>query len=234
MEPLRLFRKINRLGGTTLSELPKSEANLHFSDTLVGVHILRGRLFPTKVLSHAIKHQTPPRFFVGPERQSPINCSLELFDIIVGEYKPCPIVSRGIVFLNRVGQATSSADDGYSAIAQAVHLIQPARLVFRRHKKDVRTRFNQVSASVIKFKTNSALARMALNNCSEVAFGFLVSAPEQHEIQILRKQIVEDTDDEVETFLDINAGNHRKHRQFEVRRVQTKFFKESSFVVELS
>src|SRR5262245_12474829 len=157
-----------------------------------------------------------------------------MFDIVVGKQQPGSLVSEEIVVLNSVGQPACSADHGYGAISQAVHLIETARLVFRRHKKDVSAGFDQVSAAVIEFKTDAAFAGMTLNHRPEIAFRFFISAAEQHEMQIFREQVVQDADDKIETFLDINARNHPQKWPIELGCVEPKFLEQSSFVVELA
>ena len=51
-------------------------------------------------------------------------------------------------------------------------------------------------------------------------FGFLVATPEQYKIEILREQIFQDTDQEIETFLGLNAGNHCQERPINMGRIQ--------------
>src|SRR5262249_843160 len=146
MEPLT-FSGNQQFRRTDGGKLLKSEGNLHFSDTPVGVQILRGRLFPIQVLSNAIEHQSPPLLFIRPQRERRMEWRAELLETMVCKKKGGSFVGGGVVFLNGVGQTAGSADYGYRAIAQTVHLVQPTGLVFRRHKKDIGARFNQVSAA---------------------------------------------------------------------------------------
>src|SRR6266403_990534 len=46
--------------------------------------------------------------------------------------------------------------------------------------------------------------------------------------------MVQDTDEKVEAFLDIDAGNHRQDRPIQMGRIQLKFLQQRLFVLELS
>ena len=54
------------------------------------------------------------------------------------------------VVAHGVGQAADGVDDRHGAVAQAVHLVQPARLEPRRHQEDVGARLDQVRQRLVE------------------------------------------------------------------------------------
>ena len=51
---------------------------------------------------------------------------------------------------HRVGQAADAAHHRHRAVAQAVHLVEPARLEPRRHQEDVGARLDQVRQRLVE------------------------------------------------------------------------------------
>src|SRR4029077_5767693 len=96
-------------------------------------------------------------------------------------------------------------DDWYCSVAEAVHLVQTTRLIFRRHQENIGARFHKMRTAVIKLEPQPGLTSMPFDDRSQVTLRLFVPASQQNEIQILRKKVVENADDQIEAFLDVNA-----------------------------
>src|SRR2546426_4347016 len=75
---------------------------------------------------------------------------------------------------------------------------------------------------------------MALEDAAKITFRLFVSASQQREIEILRKQIVQDAHEKVEALLDIDAGNHRHDRPIQMTGVQLKLPQQRLLVLQFS
>src|SRR5215467_1075055 len=57
--------------------------------------------------------------------------------------------ARGVVVLDRIGEPSGPPHDGHGAVAQAVHLVEAARLVAGRHEEHVARRLDPVRELVV-------------------------------------------------------------------------------------
>ena len=71
----------------------------------------------------------------------------------------CRAPVRGIPQLHRVGEAAGLVHDRHRAVAQAVHLVEAARLVARRHQEHVGAGLDQVRELVREAVVEADLAR---------------------------------------------------------------------------
>src|SRR3970040_473151 len=76
---------------------------------------------------------------------------------------------RGIEMLNRIGKTACRSDDGNGPKTRRVHLCQPARLVTRRHEKDVAARQYAVRERLVVTAGHGDSGREAGGDFAEVA-----------------------------------------------------------------
>ena len=88
---------------------------------------------------------------------------------VVLELKTVACERHAIKILNRIVKPARSANHRYSAVARAVHLVQPARLKERRHQENICARFNPVRERLVEaFVDTYLLRRMVAHRLKEI------------------------------------------------------------------
>src|SRR5256885_8973365 len=109
-------------------------------------------------------------------------------------------------------QATGSANDRHGTVLQTIDLVQAARLVARRHEKDVGASFNFVSDSVVVGDFSANAIGISDGQRLEQVFVFLVTSAENDQCHILAHNFGCDFSYKVETFLVGEARNDADDR----------------------
>src|SRR5262245_7611517 len=106
--------------------------------------VLACGLVPGMVLSHSGYLESPPNLRLSIQLDGPPKRLHQRFGRVVAEHDAvCRPAARRIVNYG-VGQAPCRPDDGHGAVSKAVHLVQPARLISRRHEKRVGSPFDEM------------------------------------------------------------------------------------------
>src|SRR5262249_42563058 len=121
--------------------------------TLVDVHILASRLTPAEILFHAVPNEPGPHFLVRPECKCSLDRRFEVVGIVLVETEACPFACHWIELADRVGKTTRCSNHGHGTVSEAIHLIEAAGFVLRRHEKDVRTCLGKMGNAVFEFES---------------------------------------------------------------------------------
>src|SRR4029077_9779079 len=108
-------------------------------------------------------------------------------------------------------------------VRKSVHLVLPAGFEFERHKETVRAGLNEVSAAVVEFESHAGLPAMPVDDAPQMVLGVFIAASEQSEVNLFPEQIIQNSDDEIESFLRLDSGNHRDHGPIQMRGIQLEF-----------
>src|SRR5262245_597447 len=95
----------------------------------VEIHVVLALGVPGPVLAHAALDELLPGLPVGPDLERRIEAQAQPRLREMLEDEPGPFAGRGVERPHRVREAARPAHDGDGAVLEAVHLIEPARLV---------------------------------------------------------------------------------------------------------
>ena len=132
---------------------------------------------------------------------------------------PVPRACRGIPLLHRVRETAGPAHDRHRAVFQAVHLIEPARLVQRRHQEHVARRFDQMRELLAVAAMEHDAIREALLQAGEETFVARFAAAEHDQVRsrvaMISGSVVEQ---QIEALLHGQARHHAEQRRGRVDR----------------
>src|SRR5688572_6923336 len=89
-----------------------------------------------------------------------------------------------------------------------------------------------MSAAIVEFETHTGFPPMPLDDGPKVPLGLFVSTAEKNEIQILRKQVIQNADDQIKTLLNVDPGDHCQQRPVGVGIVEFELLEESFLVLQ--
>src|SRR5436190_8959201 len=84
--------------------------------------------------------------------------------------------------------------------------------------------------TVFKRKPDAGFPRISVGNGLQVRLGLFVSRAEQNEMEILREQMIEDRHQKIETFLNVDARDHRDDRPIKFGIVQAELTEKRALV----
>src|SRR4029079_13609392 len=120
-----------------------SIASIHFD-------IFPGRNVPGEVRLRGVALDVLPAARVAERRDRPLDGIDERFSLVLPELEPRPPVGELVGVDHRVFQPAGGADDRDVGVTQAVHLLEPARLVPRRHQEHVRPAFDEMRQALVE------------------------------------------------------------------------------------
>ncbi len=116
-----------------------------------------------------------------------IHCLLEggkhLVCTLIFKLEPVSFFRRRVILHDRIVQTAGRPDHGYCPVFQTVHLVQPARFINRRHKKDVRPCFYEMGKAVVKAYLDAHPAVIAGSGVLYLLFIRFIPAAEQYELK---------------------------------------------------
>src|SRR5271156_2055928 len=157
--------------------------------------ISRRRSLPRKILGHAVLLQRLPRLWITLQFQGGTQRVQQRPPVIRLELKSSPMMRFRVIVLHRIVQTACGPHHRHRTIAQAVYLVQAARLVSRRHQEDVRSRLNLVRQRVVVADLHAHAPWIFLGHVLEHLFVFRLARAQHHERQILLHQIARDARD---------------------------------------
>src|SRR5690606_37001323 len=110
--------------------------------------VLRSLDAPGVVLGHSVAHQLLPDLLVLVDVERGGDRPGHRVGVVVLEDEAGPLAGGRVVELHGIRQSPRLAHDRHRPVAEAVHLVEPARLVARRHQEHVRPRFDQMGETV--------------------------------------------------------------------------------------
>ena len=102
------------------------------------------------ILPHPGLLNPPPGPPILKDAQCPPQGTKQRLRRILVERKSSPHASCGVEVLHRIREPAGRVDQRDRAVAQAVHLIQPARLEPRRHQEHVGAGLNEVRQRLVE------------------------------------------------------------------------------------
>src|SRR6202011_1351771 len=123
---------------------PRRAARSGYSEPRVQLDVQPALALPGEVAAHAVLHDARPMLRLCIQLERAVQRRFERLRIEIAEYHAGAGAARAVILLDRVGEAPGTAHDGYRAVAQAVHLVEPARLVTRGHQEQIRRRLDPV------------------------------------------------------------------------------------------
>src|SRR3984885_8581309 len=126
--------------------------------------ISRGRSLPRKILGHAVLLHGLPRLGITLQFQCGTQRIQQRPPVIRLELKSSPMMRFRVIVLHRIVQTARRPHHRHRTIAQAVYLVQAARLVPRRHEEDVRPGLNLVRHRVVVPELQTHAARIFLDH----------------------------------------------------------------------
>src|SRR5262245_12417301 len=113
--------------------------------TVVGL----GARAPREVLCHTVPPDALPQLRLLAHRE----CATERRDHLAGlealEEETGAFAGQRVELLDRVGEPAGRSHDRRGTVAHAVHLVEAARLVARRHEIEIRAAFDQVRERLV-------------------------------------------------------------------------------------
>jgi len=119
----------------------------------------------------------------------------------------------GVPEADGVGEAAGAVDDGRRPVAQAVHLVEPARLVPRRHQEQVAPCLDEVREGLAEGPLVRHLPRKGVGELREEALVFLLAGAEHHHLhRAPAERVREHVEAQVEALLPRHPRHHPHHR----------------------
>src|ERR1700722_414121 len=122
----------------------RSSSSSALRQTLVELDVQSALPRPGEILAHAVRHQPSPVIVLRVQRESRLQCLRKGRGGEVLKYDAGAAPRGAVVVLHRIGKSAGAPHERYRAVAQAVHLIEPAGLVQRGHEKHVARRLYPV------------------------------------------------------------------------------------------
>src|SRR5690349_12980817 len=113
------------------------------------MHIFPGGVLPGIVDLHPIYLKPPPRVRISVREEGLINALDESVAGVRTEFEACPATGDRVEIFDCILQPADGPDHRNRSVSKAIHLIQPARLEFRRHQKDVGPGLDLMSKTLI-------------------------------------------------------------------------------------
>jgi len=126
--------------------------------------------------------------------------------------KTNPVAGRLAIALHRVDEAARAAHDGQGAVAEAVQLVQAARLEARRHDEEVGACLDAVRAALVEPEPRLELVGPPGGQGAEVVLRVAVPGPEQHELQVPGEEAIHGAGEDVEPLLRREPADDREER----------------------
>ena len=149
---------------------------------------------------------------VEPRRHCPADRVVQRLPGRREKLEPRALARRLVVVLDRVVEAARCADDRERAVLHRVHLVEPARLVQRRHQEEVAARFNDVAQLRREPDVGADAAGVLGGQPVEEILGRGIAGPEHrhlhdHRVQRPRQGLL----DQVEALLVREARHDPEH-----------------------
>ncbi len=113
-----------------------------------------------------------------------VQCPFQRFGIESLEHHAGALAVRGVIGHDRVGKSARLAHDRHGAIAQAVHLVEAARFIQRRHHEHVASRFDEMRKLVVVAAREAHAPRIIGLQLLEEALVFRFATAEHDEPEI--------------------------------------------------
>src|SRR5262245_47891917 len=202
-------------------------------DLAISVHIIVRRTVPGEVLAHAVELEVAPCLAVVIDHDGLIKLLDQALARILVEFVAVPPPRRRLEISDRVVQSADAAHDRRGAIFQAVHLIQSARLISRRHQENVCAGFDLVRERVVISEIDADLGGHSVAHVLEIAHVTFGARTEQDEIRAGLQEAPDGLRDQIDPFLRSQARDDRDHRLFQIDR-QLIFFEQVAFADRLA
>src|SRR5215470_17776371 len=212
--------------------LPPSSP-LSRDDLAISGHIIVRRTVPGEVLAHAVELEFAPCLAVVIDHRRLIKLLDQAVARILVEFVAVPPPRRRLEISDRVIQSADAAHDRRGAIFQAVHLIQSARLISRRHQENVCAGFDLVRERVVISEIDADLGGHRVAHVLEIAHVTFGARTEQDEIRAGLHEAPDGLRDQIDPFLRSQARDDRDHRFFQIDR-QLIFFEQVAFAGRLA
>src|SRR4029453_10640421 len=131
---------------------------------------------------------------------------------VLPEHKPRRGCSLWREIPNRVDKPADVVDDRNSAIPQAVHLVESARLGPRRYKEDVGASFDEMSELLAEVDAGADSIRMTSGKPGPQVLISRLTSPKHDPRRFQPRQLVGDRRQEIESLLIDHAGDHADER----------------------
>ena len=155
--------------------------------------------------------------------------------IVWAEPKSRALARCRIEFLNCIRKTAGRTHDRHGSVAHAVHLVQAARFILRRHQKNIGAGFDEMRKPVVIAHSEGSLPGICGDESSRADSPFpCFRRPAERKRHILRQKIVQNSNQKVQALLNIDARNHREERTFQPCFIQAELPKNGLFVLPLA
>src|SRR5215831_7615829 len=156
----------------------------------VDLGVLRRGSLPRKVLAHAIQLDALPNAFVDEVLKSLADSVHQSAAGVLRELETGTCAVFQVENFDAVIEAAGCPHNRDGTIFKTIHLIQPTRLVPRRHEEHVGASFHLVSEGIVVGDFDGGAVRVGACERAEHVFVATVAGTEHHQAHVLAHQFV--------------------------------------------
>src|ERR1041385_7951994 len=162
---------------------------------------LSRRSFPREIRRHAVGGDLLPRFFAHIHGEGALDRRKKRLAGIVRELKAVTVPRQRVEIFDRVVEAAGRAHNRNRAVFEAVNLIEPARLIARRHQEHIGARFDLVRERVVETYGDADSLRVHGRELRNQLLIFLIAGPKNNKLQVHAEKLVDNIEQEIDPFL---------------------------------
>ncbi len=175
---------------------------------------------PRKIFEHRVLDQPPPTLRAIEPIERGIERPHHGGTVVVIEHASGPRPRGRIVMAYRIRETAGAPNHRDGPVPQAVHLIQSAGFVLRRHEKHIAARLDQMRQRLVMAVMKCHAARITPGQRFEERRVTLIAAAEHHQGDVARTEnLGKRVEQQIDSLLGRQAGHHADQRHRD-RRAQ--------------